>query len=189
MQGERRTYPRQQVDMKLFLLFPNREVPSSHNFLSPGGRMKNIVSILLVACMVMAGAVCSHAGTGPEEAKAMVKKAIAAYKANGKEKTFAQINDPNGIFKKGDIYVFVYDLNGVAVARPVTKALIGKNLLDLRDPDGRLYVMERIQLVKAKGNGWQAYKFVNPETNKYEDKIAYVEGYDGYVFGCGSYRH
>ena len=165
--------------------------------------MKNIVSILLIACMVMAGAVCSYAGgcqrlrawknvsgqEGPEEAKAMVKKAIAAYKANGKEKTFAQIDDPKGIFMKGSLYVFVYDLNGVAVARPVTKALIGKNLMDLRDPDGRLYVMERIELVKAQGSGWQDYKFVNPKMNLYQDKTAYVEGYDGYVFGCGSYKH
>ena len=124
----------------------------------------------------------------PEEAKSMVVKAIAFYKAQGKEKTFAEISDPNGRFKKGDLYVFVYDMKGAGIARPVSKGLIGINMIDFKDPDGKLYVKERIDLVRTKGNGWQDYKFLNPTTNQSENKTAYIEGYDNYVFGCGAYK-
>ena len=47
---------------------------------------------------------------------------------------------------------------------------------------------ERIELVKAKGKGWQDYKYYNPTTKKMEDKRARAEIHDGYVFGCGAYK-
>ena len=128
--------------------------------------MKKVCVLFLVAFVLVAGAAASHAKEGNEEAKAMVEKAIALYKAQGKEKAFDVIDDPNGEFKKGALYVFVYDMMGTAVARPVTKNLIGQNLLGFRDPDGRLYVEDRIEFVKAYGKGWQHYKFLNPTTNE-----------------------
>jgi hypothetical protein len=39
-------------------------------------------------------------------------------------------------------------------------------------------------LVKAKGKGW----YFNQTTKKMEDKRAWVEMHDGYVFGCGAYK-
>ncbi len=127
------------------------------------------------------------AGT-PAEAKAMVEKAVAYYKANGKEKAFGQVNDQKGQFTKGDLYIFVYDTNGKCVAHGFNRALIGKDLKEMRDPDGTFYVKERIALVKAKGKGWQDYKFTNPESKKIERKTAYVELVDDLIFGCGAYK-
>ncbi|HVN96487.1 MAG TPA: cache domain-containing protein [Syntrophorhabdaceae bacterium] len=151
--------------------------------------MRRVVAGVAMVCMLVFGVVgFSVSKDSATDAEGLVKKAIAAYKGQGKEKAFAEIDDPNGRFKKGDLYVFVYDMAGTAVARPVTKGLIGKNIIESKDPDGKFYVKERIDLVKTKGKGWQDYKFLNPTTNKYEDKTAYVEGYDGYVFGCGIYK-
>jgi signal transduction histidine kinase len=130
----------------------------------------------------------AHAKDDPEAAKSMVEKAIAYYKAEGKEKAFSEINNPDGRFMKGDLYVFVYDLNGVAIARPVQKGLIGNNIIDAKDGAGKPYVKERLELVKAKGKGWQDYKYFNPTTKKMEDKKAWIETWDGYVFGCGAYK-
>jgi hypothetical protein len=129
-----------------------------------------------------------HAKDDPEAAKAMVEKAIAYYKAEGKEKAFSEIGDPNGRFMKGDLYVFVYDVKGAVIARPVQKGLIGKNIIDAKDGAGKLFVRERLELAKTKGKGWQDYKFFNPTTKKMEDKRAWIETYDGYVFGCGAYK-
>ncbi len=151
--------------------------------------MKRVLVMLAVLGIFMFVLVpCISAKDSPEEAKAMVESAIAFYKSAGKEKTLAEVNNPNGKFKKGDLYVFVYDMKGVAVARPVGKGLIGLNIMNLRDPDGKAFVKERIDLVKAKGKGWQDYKFENPSTKKTEAKVAYVEGYDDFVFGCGAYK-
>lgn len=151
--------------------------------------MKKAFAVFLLGCFILFGVVpYGQSKESPEEAKNMVQKAIAFYKAEGKEKTFAEISNPQGKFKKGDLYVFVYDMDGVSVARPVQKGLIGKNIINLKDPAGKLFVKERIDIVKTKGKGWQDYKFLNPTTNKTEDKTAYVEGHDNFVFGCGIYK-
>jgi signal transduction histidine kinase len=118
----------------------------------------------------------------------MVEKAIAFYKAEGKEKAFSEISNPDGRFVKGDLYVFVYDMKGTALARPVQKGLIGTNIIAAKDGAGKLYVKDRIELVKAKGKGWQDYRYFNPTTKKMEDKTAWIEMCDGYVFGCGAYK-
>jgi signal transduction histidine kinase len=117
----------------------------------------------------------------------MVKKAIEFYKANGAEKAFAEISNPKGKFIKGDLYIFVYDLTGKCVAHGGNAKQVGKDLIELKDNDGRAFVKERIDLVKAKGKGWQNYNWTNPTTKAIEKKTAYVEKVDTYVFGCGAY--
>lgn len=151
--------------------------------------MKRMLFVVFLSGCFLLGSVCPiHAKDSPEDAKAMVEKAIAYYKAEGKEKAFPEISDPNGRFMKGDLYVFVYDMKGVAIARPVQKGLIGNTIIDAKDGAGKPYVRERLELVRAKGKGWQDYKYFNPTTKKMEDKRAWVEMYDGYVFGCGAYK-
>ena len=122
------------------------------------------------------------------DAEALVKKALAAAKAQGADKTFLEINDPAGPFKKGELYIFVYDLNGKVMAHGGNAKLVGKVLMDSQDADGKFFVRERVTLAKAKGKGWQSYKFPNPVAKKIESKIAYVELQDGLIFGCGVYN-
>lgn len=122
------------------------------------------------------------------DAEAMVKKAIAAAKAEGRDKVLSEISKPNGPFSKGSLYVFVYDLNGKVMAHGQNAKMVGKDMLEVTDPDGVAYVKERIALVKAKGKGWQNYKFSDPASKKIEKKTAYVEGWEGLIFGCGVYR-
>jgi signal transduction histidine kinase len=122
-----------------------------------------------------------------EEAKALVKKAIAYVKEVGKEKALAEFSNLKGKFIDRDLYIFVYDLNGTVLAHGQNPKLIGKNLYNVKDADGKEYVKERIELVKAKGSGWQEYKFMNPLTKKIERKRAYVELYQDMIIGCGAY--
>ena len=138
---------------------------------------------ILVAGLVMP----LHAET-KAEAEAMVKKAIVFAKAQGTDKALAEISKPEGSFVKGALYVFVYDLQGKVKAHGQNPKLVDKDMLEAKDPDGVFYVKERIALVKAKGKGWQDYKFSNPTTKKIENKTAYVELYDNLIFGCGIYK-
>ncbi len=148
----------------------------------------SLLVALLSGCFLMTLVCPVYAVDTPEDAKAMVEKAITYYKAEGKEKTFSEIDNPSGRFMKGELYVFVYDMKGVAIARPVQKGLIGNNISDAKDGAGRLYVKERLELAKAKGKGWQDYKYFNPTTKKIQDKTAWIETHDGYIFGCGAYK-
>jgi cytochrome c len=122
------------------------------------------------------------------EAEGLVKKAIAAFKANGKEKAFADFSNPKGPFIDRDLYVFVYDLNGKCVAHGANQKMIGKDLIEMKDVDGKFYVKERIEIAKGKGKGWQDYKFTNPVSKKIEQKSAYVEKVDDLIVGCGVYK-
>jgi signal transduction histidine kinase len=121
------------------------------------------------------------------EAEAMVKKAIEYIKANGREKAFAEISNPSGKFVDKDLYVFVYDLNGKCVAHGANAKMVGKDLINMKDVDGKEYVKERISIAKNKGKGWQDYKFPNPLTKQIEHKTAYIEKFEDILVGCGVY--
>jgi signal transduction histidine kinase len=150
--------------------------------------MKKSVTALVVCFFLIGIMVSSGNASSKEEAKAMVEKAIAFYKANGKEKTFAEVNNTKGKFTKGDLYVFVYDMTGTVHAHGANLKMIGKDLSDIKDPDGKSFVKERIELAKTKGKGWQDYKFTNPVTKKVEQKTAWIEKVDEFIFGCGAYK-
>ena len=117
----------------------------------------------------------------------MVRKAIAFYRKNGKEKTVSELVKSPGQFVDRDLYVTVYNLDGLLLAH-INPRIVGKNLMDLRDPDGKPFVRERIEAAHRANNGWQDYKFFNPVSKKVEPKRMYWERYDDLVFACGAYK-
>lgn len=142
-------------------------------------------SLVLIALSL---ALPAFAQEGSEDARQLVKKAIAHYKQHGRESMVVEVTNPGGILRKGNLYVFVYDLNGTVVAHGQLGNLVGKNLLGTKDPRGKDYVQERIDLAKSKGSGWQDYTFLNPATKKWEPKKSYIERVDDLIFGSGTYR-
>lgn len=122
------------------------------------------------------------------EAEAMVKAAIAFAKAKGRDAALKEISNGKGQFRKGELYVFVYDLEGKVLAHGGDVRRVGTLQIQGKDPDGRFYVKERIELAKTKGKGWQDYKFLNPVDGKVEAKTSYIELHDGMIFGCGVYK-
>jgi cytochrome c len=121
------------------------------------------------------------------EAEAMVKKAIAYYKKNGKEKSMAEFSKSPGPFVDRDLYVTVYTLDGTDLAH-INPKMIGKNMLDLRDADGKYHIKERLDSAKTQNSGWQDFKFFNPVSKEVEPKRMYWEKYDNLVFACGAYK-
>ncbi|MBI5591262.1 MAG: cache domain-containing protein [Deltaproteobacteria bacterium] len=124
-----------------------------------------------------------------EDAKALVKKAVAYMKEVGKEKALVEFNDPKGKFIEKDLYVWATGLDGTNLSHPFTPALIGKNMMELKDADGKPFVKERIDIVKAKGSGTIQYRWTNPQTKKVEKKEAYFEAVPGtdLFINCGYY--
>jgi hypothetical protein len=127
-----------------------------------------------------------HATTA--EATAMVKKGIAFIKASGKEKGYAEISTKGGQFSDRDLYLTVYGLDGTVRAHGANEKMIGKNLIDLKDVDGKAFVKERVDLATSKGTFWQDYKFTNPVSKKIEPKSMYCEKLDDAVVCGGVYK-
>lgn len=152
--------------------------------------MKKILKqIALVLCALAIGnaAWATEKGTAAE-ATAMVKKGVEFVKANGKEKAFAEFNNPTGQFIKGDLYVMVYDMDGINKAHGANPKLIGKNLIDIKDANGVFIVKNFIEVAKGKGKGWVDYKWPNNITKAVEMKSTYVEKVDDVLIGVGIYK-
>jgi len=124
-----------------------------------------------------------------DEAVAMVKRVIDKFAQSGPDATFKAVNDKtNPAFHDRDLYPFVYDLKGINVAHGARPALVGKNLISLKDQNGVYLIQEMIALAKGPGSGWVDYKWPNPITDKIEDKSSNVEKMGDYFVGVGVYR-
>jgi cytochrome c len=150
--------------------------------------MKTLFATTVISLALTGMASAANKGS-KEEAVAMVKKAVAMVKAEGKEKTFAAIADPaNTTFHDRDLYIYVYDFSGVALAHGNNPKMVGKNLITMKDNESKLIVKEMIEVAKSKGSGWIEYKWPNPVTKTVEPKAGYVERIDDFLIGSGIYR-
>ena len=69
----------------------------------------------------------------------------------------------------------MYDGQGNNLAHNNPK-MVGKNLLDMRDVDGKYLIRDLIALGNSpSGTGWVEYKWPNPLTKIVEAKKTYVE--------------
>lgn len=154
--------------------------------------MRTLLAAAVAALVLAAGLPGTSAAEEPRastrEAQLLVKKAVEFYKKSGRGKALAAFSDPKGPFTFRDLYITAYDLTGKCVAHGQKPERVGKNLLGDKDPDGKAFVAERIEVAKASGNGWQQYKFLNPSDKKVEEKVAYFEKVDDVVIACGAYR-
>ncbi len=151
---------------------------------------KLLLAGMLLGCLVVKGAIAraeEKPGTA-DEAVAMVKKAAAFIKAQGRDKAFAEINDPKGRFVDRDLYVTVYDLGGTCLAHGFNVRMVGKNMLDLKDPDGKAFIKERNEQAKTRDGFWTEYRWINPTTKQLGNKSMYTEKVGELLVSAGIYK-
>jgi PAS domain-containing protein len=90
-------------------------------------------SIILALSIIPLRADPSQHGS-KDEAVAMVQRVEDMFNEEGAAATFKAVSDPSTkTFHDRDLYPFIYDLSGVCVAHGARPALIGKNLIDIKD--------------------------------------------------------
>jgi cytochrome c len=153
-------------------------------------RSQSIITPLLIAAVLAASSVAALGAemATAKEAEAMVKKGVAFIKANGREKSFAEMTSKQGQFRDRDLYLTVYSLDGMALAHGANEKMVGHNLIGFKDVDGKEFFRERMELAKTKGTFWQDYKFANPITKRIEPKSAYCERMEDIVVCGGVYK-
>ncbi len=146
-------------------------------------------------CAALSAAACTFSLTAlagenatKDEAVAMVKKGVAFIKSSGKDKGYAEITNKQGQFTDRDLYLVVYALDGTVRAHGANEKMVGRNLIELKDVDGKAFVHERMELAKKNATFWQDYKFTNPATKKIEPKSMYCERLDDTVVCGGIYK-
>jgi len=135
-----------------------------------------------------AQAAAAQGAATADEATALVQRAVAYVKAHGRQQAYAEFSNRHGAFVDRDLYVTVHDLDGTVLAHGANAKMIGKNLIELKDVDGRPFVKERLALARSQPRFWQSYKFTNPVTHRIEPKRVYCERLDDSVICSGAYR-
>jgi cytochrome c len=144
--------------------------------------------IAATASLLMAGAAQAADQGTSAEAEAMAKKAVAYIKANGPEKAAEEFTNGK-TFKDRDLYISYLDFTGKMLAHGSNPKLVGKDLIGLKDPEGKFMVQMAIDVAKTKGHGWtDNYKFKNPTTEKLQEKAMYVERVGDSYVGVGIYK-
>lgn len=137
--------------------------------------MKFLNIIAAATLLIGAGTAGAAEFATKDEAMAMVKKASAMIKDEGTDKAYAEISNKQGRFTDRDLYIVVYGLDGKVLAHGGNQKLVGKEMLEAQDVDGKYFVKERVALARSKGTFWQDYKFMNPTSKKIEPKQMYCE--------------
>lgn len=119
----------------------------------------------------------------------LVDRTVAYAKANGKEKTLAEINNPRGQLVQGDLFVWAEDFNGTVLADPYWKEGIGISSMDYTDPHGSKTTVVGINAIRS-GTGFTHAMF--PDTSAGSTvsvpKIIYARAVDdNWWIGSGIY--
>lgn len=149
-----------------------------------------VCTLCLFSLLLSAPVLAAERGS-PDEAVALVKKAIAYLKEHGKEKAFAEFTRPSGDFADRDLYILAFSTNGdgIALAHGGNARLVGKSLLELRDVDGKYIVKEFVKTANDKtGKGWVDYKWPHPVSKAIEAKSTYIERIGDTAIACGIYK-
>jgi len=152
-----------------------------------GRNVGRVLAASLVAFSLTTGPALSLAAT-PEQAKAFSERASAYIKKVGEKQAFADFTRRDGGFQEGELYVFCYDRKGVNMAHGGNPALVGRNLLHIKDPDGAEPNLMIVRMGFEHERGWVDFKWPNPVTKRIEKKSAYVIRTNDVTCGVGYYK-
>lgn len=151
-------------------------------------RRSSVALIVAIAAgLVLPAQAAGEKGT-VGEAIAMTRKAAAFLAKEGPEAAYSAFTGKDPRFVDRDLYVIVYDRNGKCLAHGANPKLVGKDLVENQDADGKFYVRERVEAAKTRSSFWQDYKFTNPTTKRIEPKSTYCETSSDKIVCVGIYK-
>ena len=106
---------------------------------------------------------------------AMLERAAAYTKANGRAQMIQKITAKDPDYVQGTMYIYMRDFNsGINLAHPFNQSIVGKDQNDVPDTNGKMYRRDIMDAAHKEGKGWVDYMYKNPENNQIEAKTAYV---------------
>jgi hypothetical protein len=150
--------------------------------------LRQAIALFILLAAITGAAYAQERGT-QADAKKMVQEALVHIKEVGLTKAFEDFGAPGGKWHYKDVSVFCYKMDGTCVCNGDHPALVGKNLIDFKYPDGQTHIKKMAEIA-AHGGGWDEYPWPSPQSKKVESKqtfIAKIPGYDGFI-GAGIYK-
>ena len=149
--------------------------------------MKRHLFTTALILLVSAGVAFSAGEFGtPEEAKAMLEKAVASIKAD-KTKALAEMQNGGMGTRDRDLYLFCAEAaSGGMTLHPT---LMGKNVKDLVDKNGKKLGAEMMQVAKEGEVAEVTYFWPRPgEDTTPVEKVSFVTKVDDQMCGVGYYK-
>ena len=89
----------------------------------------------------------------------------------------------------GTEYFWINDMQARMVMHPIKRELDGRDLSDMKDPNGFALFSAFVETVRRHGKGFVSYQWSRPGSQKPVDKLSYVQGFEpwGWVIGTGIY--
>jgi len=89
-------------------------------------------------------------------------------------------------------YLWIHDLKGKMLMHPIKHAMVGKELLGLKDSTGKRFFVTMNQVAEEKGEGWVGYMWPKPGDKKLYPKISFVKkckmaSGEDVIIGCGAF--
>ena len=123
-----------------------------------------------------------------DEALALAKRAHALVRSAGFDGAFPIFHDSRGGYVDRDLYVFVFDHEGIYRVMGADQARVGTSLFDAPGLDAQQLLDDAWERCDQ-GGGWVEYNIVNPVTGDVRGKASYVLPIDqNLLIGCGAYR-
>jgi len=114
-----------------------------------------------------------------------VTRAASFLKSNGPDVAFKAFTDKVGDFVKGGLSIYAYDLHGNCLANWDDPGLVGQNLINRTDQQGKPIIREIIRLAKRQGRGIISYYMRNSTTMDYIQLVHTPNG--PFILGCTFY--
>jgi len=145
-------------------------------------RFAGMIVMIALAVFFAASVQAEDKVATPADAKGLLKKVVEYAKANGCEKAFAEINKGTAFKIYKNAYPSATDFSGLCYANPKVPALVGRNILDVKDADGKPFVKNGLEKRKQNFNAESVseYKWMDTRTNKVEIRSMIGQG-----FSCG----
>ena len=111
----------------------------------------------------------------PESIMSLVQEAASLIEIDG-EKAFEQFNEKGSKWFENGTYVFVNDRQGKIIVCPEFPNLVGRDAIDMKDPQGRFIIASMIDVVSVEPRaGWVHYIWpVAPGGDVMRWKASYV---------------
>ena len=142
----------------------------------------------IASAMLASGAGAAGERGTPDEAKAMLKKAVAHYKVVGRKQALADFTAKKSPFADRDLYVFCIGPDRIEVANGGFPSYVGMSADALKDAKGNAVGKAILDVASSKGEGAVEYLWLNPVSHKTEAKISFVEKVGDDVCGVGAYN-
>ena len=123
-----------------------------------------------------------------DEALLLTNRAYDLVQASGFEQAFPVFHDKDGGFIDRDLYVFVFDRQGVYRVMGADVNRVGTSLFDAPGVDAQ-QLLDDAWYRCEQGGGWVEYNIINLATGDVRGKSSYVLPLnDDLLIGCGAYR-